>query len=112
MCSLHENINDIASDYDTMQSNILCIQETYMTLTMQTEQFQCFNCLSNCNRHGMMILVKKNLTILEHIHFEEPNVEVLVARVIFKGFHIAIINIYVSPYAILTNIVNAIAKAL
>jgi hypothetical protein len=35
--SLHVHINDIASDYDTMQSDILCIQETYMTLSMQNE---------------------------------------------------------------------------
>jgi hypothetical protein len=60
----------------------------------------------------MMILVKKHLPILEHMHFEEPNVEVLVARVIVKGLHIAIINIYATPSAILASIVNAIVKAL
>jgi hypothetical protein len=34
------HINDIASDYDTMQYDILCIQETYMTLSMQNENFK------------------------------------------------------------------------
>jgi exonuclease III len=87
--SLHAHINDIVSDYDTMQSDILCIQETYMMLPMQNEQFPSFNCVSNCNKHGVMILVKKHLPILEHMHFEELNVEVLVARVTVKGLHIA-----------------------
>jgi hypothetical protein len=94
------HINDIASDYDTMKSDILCIQEKYMPLLMQNEQFQCFNCLSNCNKHGMMILVKTNLPILEHMHFEKPNVEVFVEKVIVKGLHISIITIYATPFAI------------
>jgi hypothetical protein len=59
-----------------------------------------------------MILVKKHLAILENMHFEEQNVEVLVPRVTVKGLHIAIINIYATPHAILSNIVNSIAKAL
>jgi hypothetical protein len=84
MCILCVHINDISSDHDTMQYDIFCIQKTYMTLSMQNEQFQCFNCLLNCNKHGAMILVKKHLPILEHMHFEEPNVEVLVTRVIVK----------------------------
>jgi hypothetical protein len=46
------------------------------------------------------------------MHFEEPDVEVLVVRVVIKGLHIAIINIYATPSAILAIIVNAIAKAL
>jgi len=112
MHSLHEQVNGIVSDYDTMQSNILCIQETYMTLPMKNEQFLSFNCISNCNKHGVMILVKKHLTILESMQFEEQNVEVLVPRVIVKGLHIVIINIYTTPHAILSNIVNSIAKAL
>jgi exonuclease III len=60
-------MSDIASDYDTMQSDILCVQETYMTLPMQNQWFQCFNCLSNCNKHGVMILVKKHIPIFQNI---------------------------------------------
>jgi hypothetical protein len=29
--NLHAHMDDILNDYDTMQSNILCLQETYMT---------------------------------------------------------------------------------
>jgi len=60
----------------------------------------------------MMILVKKHLPILEHVHFEEINVEVLAERVTFKGLHIVIMNIYAVPSTILVSIVNAIAKAM
>jgi hypothetical protein len=39
MLRLHAHMNDMLNDYDTMQSNILCLQETHMTLSMQNEQF-------------------------------------------------------------------------
>jgi hypothetical protein len=65
------HISMTGSDYDTMQSDIVYIQETYMTLPMQNEQFPSFNYMSNCNKHGMMILVKKHIPISEHMHFEE-----------------------------------------
>jgi hypothetical protein len=95
-----------------MQSNIFFIQETYMTVPMQNEHFPIFNCISNCNKHGAMILVKKHLAILEHIHFEEQSVEVIVERLTINVFHIVIINIYIAPHEILRRIVNSIAKVL
>jgi exonuclease III len=110
--NLNAHINDILNDYDIMQSDILCLQETYMTLCMENEQFQNFNCISNCIKHGVMILVKKHIPILEHMHFEEQNVEAMLAKVIVHESQIAILNIYVAPHATLTNIMNTIAKAL
>jgi hypothetical protein len=59
-----------------------------------------------------MIPVKKHMPILEYMHFEELDVDVLVVRVVVKGLHISIINIYASPFVILASMVNAIAKAL
>ena len=72
--NLHAHMNDILNDYDTMQPDILCLQETYMTLCMQNKQFPNHNCISSYITHGVMILVKKHVTILEHMHFEENNV--------------------------------------
>jgi hypothetical protein len=51
-----------------------------MTMCMENEQFQNFNCMSNCIGHGVMILVKKHIPILEHMHFKEQNVEALLAN--------------------------------
>jgi hypothetical protein len=79
---------------------------------MENEKFPNFDFISNCITHGMMILVKKHIPILEHMHFKEQNVEALLAKVIVHESQIAILNIYVVPHAILTNIMNAIAKAL
>jgi exonuclease III len=110
--SLHAHMNDILNDYDTMQSDILCLQETYMTLSMQNQQFPSFNCISSCTKHGVMTLVKKHLPILEHMHYEDQSVEVLIAKVAFHGSHLAIINIYAAPHATLSNIFNTITKAL
>jgi hypothetical protein len=81
--NLHAHMDDIINDYDTMQSNSMCLQETYMTLCMQNKQFPNDNCISSYITHGVMILVKKHVTILEHMHFEENNVEIVLARVIF-----------------------------
>jgi exonuclease III len=110
--SLHAHMNDILNDYDTMQSDILCLQETYMTLSMQNQQFPSFNCISSCTKYGVMTLVKKHLPILEHMHYEDQSVEVLIAKVAFHGSHLAIINIYASPQATSSSILNTITKAL
>jgi hypothetical protein len=105
-CNLNAHIDDIVNDYDIMQSDILCLQETYMTMCMENEQFQNFNCISNCIEHGVMILVKKYIPILEHMHFEEQNVEALLTKEIVHGSQIAILNIYVAPHATLTSILE------
>jgi exonuclease III len=110
--SLHAHMDDILNDYDTMQSNILCLQETYMALCLQNKQFPNHNCISSYITHGVMILVKKHVTILEHIHFEENNVEMVLAKVFFNGSKIAILNLYVAPHATFSNILNVLSNAL
>jgi hypothetical protein len=92
-----------------MQSDILCLQETYMMMSMENEQFKKFNCISKCIEHGVMILVKKYIPILEHMHFEEQNVEALITKAMAHGSQIAILNIYGTPHATLTSILNTIA---
>jgi hypothetical protein len=59
-----------------------------------------------------MILVKKHVTILEHMHFEEKNVEMAQARVIFHESEISILNLYATPHATLPNILNVFSNAL
>ena len=95
-----------------MQYDILFLQETYMTMCMENKQFHNFNFMSNCIGHGVLILLKKHIPILEHMHFKEQNVEALLAKVIVHESQIAILNIYVALHATLTNITNVIAKAL
>jgi exonuclease III len=110
--NLHAHMDDILNDYDTMQSDILCLQETYMTLCMQNKQFPNHNCISSYITHGVMILVKKHVTILEHIHFEENNVEMVLAKVFLHESEIAILNLYVAPHATFSNILNVLSNAL
>jgi hypothetical protein len=83
-----------------------------MALCMQNKQFPNHNCISSYITHGVMILVKKHVTILEHIHFEENNVEMVLAKVFFNGSEIAILNLYVSPHATFSNILNVLSNAL
>ena len=90
----------------------MCSQETYMTLCMQNKQFPNHNCISSYITHGVMILVKKHVTILEHMHFEENNVEMVLARVIFHESKIAILNLYVTLHATFPNILNVVLNAL
>ena len=59
-----------------------------------------------------MILIKKNIIILEHTHFEDCFVEALFAKIKVHTLRIAILNIYALPHANLNNILNIIAKAL
>lgn len=44
--------------------------------------------------------------------FQEDNVEALVVSIILHGMHIAIVNVYVPPYATFPNILNIIEKSL
>jgi exonuclease III len=110
--NLHAHMDDILNDYDTMQSDILCLQEKYMTLCMQNKQFPNHNCISSYTTHGVMILVKKHVTILEHMHFKENIVEMVLAKVIFHESKITILNLYAAPHATLSNILNVLSNAL
>ena len=76
-------MNDILNDYDTMQYDIMVLQETYMALFMQNKQFPNQNCISSYITHGVMILVKKHIPILEHIRIKENIVEVVLAILFF-----------------------------
>ena len=51
-------------------------------------------------------------TILEHMHFEENNVEMVLAKVIFHGSEIAILNLYAGLHATFSNILNLLSNAL
>jgi exonuclease III len=83
-----------------------------MTLCMQNEKFPNHNCISSYITYGVMILVKKHVTLLEHMHFEETNVEMVLARVIFLESEIAILNLYAASHATLPNILNVFSNAL
>jgi hypothetical protein len=52
-----------------------------MALCMQNKQFPNHNCISSYITHGVMILVKKHVPILDHIHIEENNVELVLAKI-------------------------------
>jgi endonuclease/exonuclease/phosphatase (EEP) superfamily protein YafD len=110
--SLHAHVDDILNEYDTMQSDILFLQETYMALCMQNKQFSNHNCISSYITHGVMILVKKLVPIFHHIHFKEKNVEMVLAKIFFHGTKISILNLYVAPHATFSNILNVISNAL
>jgi exonuclease III len=110
--NLHAHMDHILNNYDTMQSDVLCLQETYMALCMQNKQFPNHNCISSYITHGVMILVKKHVTILEHIHFKENNVEMVFAKVFFNGSTIAILNLYAAPHATFSNTLNVLSNAL
>ena len=59
-----------------------------------------------------MILVKKHVPILEHIHIEEKNVEAVLANVFLHETEVAILNLYVAPHATFSIIVDVISNAL
>jgi hypothetical protein len=59
-----------------------------------------------------MILVKKHVPILDHIHIEEKNVELVLAKFFSHVTEVAILNLYAAPHATFSNIVNVISNAL
>jgi endonuclease/exonuclease/phosphatase (EEP) superfamily protein YafD len=59
-----------------------------------------------------MILVKKHLPILDHIHIEENNVELVLAKKFSHETEVAILNLYAAPHATFSNIVHVISNAL
>ena len=73
--SLQIHIDDLLNDYDLMQSDILCLQETHLTNSMLLKILETFNFISNHSKHGLLICIKKHIKILNHIHFEEKNIE-------------------------------------
>jgi hypothetical protein len=83
-----------------------------MALCMQNKEFTNHNCISSYITHGLMILVKKHVPILEHIHIEEKNVEVMLAKVFFHETKNAILNLYVALHATFSNIVDVISNGL
>jgi hypothetical protein len=79
---------------------------------MKNKQFPNHNCISSYITHGVMILVKKHVTILEHIHFEENNVEMVLAKLFLHESEIEILNLYDAPHATFSNILNVLSNAL
>jgi hypothetical protein len=79
---------------------------------MQNKQFPNHNCISSYITHGVMILVKKLVTILEHMHFKENNVEMVLTNVIFHESEIAILNLYAALHVTFPNILNVVSNAL
>jgi exonuclease III len=110
--NLHAHMDNILNHYDIMKSDIMCFQETYMTLCMQSKQFPNHNCISSYITHGVMILVKKHVTIFEHIHFEENTVELVLAKVFLHASEIEKINPYATLHATFFNILNFLSNAL
>jgi hypothetical protein len=82
-----------------------------MELCKQNKQFPNHNCISSYITHGVMILVKKHVPILEHIHIEEKNVEAVLANVFLHETEVAILNLYVAPHATFSIIVDFISNA-
>jgi exonuclease III len=58
-------MDDILNDYDTMQSDILCLQETYMALCMQNKQFP------NHNHATFSNILNVLSNALDHLHLNE-----------------------------------------
>lgn len=73
--NLEMHLEDVLNDYGLMQSDILCLQETYLKHSLLIEKFKLFNCIPNFSKNGLMICVKKHIVILETMHFGEDNVE-------------------------------------
>ena len=83
-----------------------------MALCMENKQFLNHNCISGYITHGVMILVKKHVPILDHIHIEENNVKLVFANFFSHETEVAILNLYVAPHATLPNILHVIFNAL
>jgi hypothetical protein len=62
--------------------------------------------------HGVMILVKKHLPILDHIHIEENNDELVLAIFFSHETEVAILSLYAAPHTTFSNIVHVIFNAL
>ena len=85
--NLQAHIDDVLNDYDLMQSNILCLQETYLKNSMLNEKFISFNCISNYfSKHGVMTCFKKHIMISESMHFEEENVKLQWKSSLFMNY--------------------------
>jgi exonuclease III len=104
-------MHDILNDYDLMQSDILCLQETHMALCMQNKQFPNHNFISSYITHGVMTLVRKHVPILDHIHIKENIVEPVLVKSFSHEIEVAILNLYVAPIATFSNIVHVISNA-
>ena len=84
--NLQAHIDDVLNEYDLMQSDILCLQETYLKNSMLNEKFISFNCISNFSKHGVMTCFKKHIMISESMHFEEENVKLQWKSSLFMNY--------------------------
>jgi len=53
---------------------------------------------------------KKNIRVVDHMQFQEDNVESLMTNIILHGMQITIVNVYATPYATLPNILDILEK--
>ena len=95
-----------------MQSDILCLQETYLKDPMLLKIFEGFNFISNYSKHYLLICTKKNINILKHIHFEEKNVEATIENMLLHDMDIIVLNVFVAPYIALSDTLHLLSKSL
>ena len=108
--SLQAHLDDILGDEDLMNSMILCFQETRTNCPPSKKQFSKFNFNTGHYVHGLLSCIQENIGIVETIFFWKDKVELLMSEV-YAQRHVCIMNIYVAPFASLSNVIETISIA-
>lgn len=75
---------------------------------MLERKFDTINLMSCHWKYVFLTCFKENIRIVEHMEFQEENVEPLMESIILHGMQIIIVSVYSKPYATLPNILNII----
>ena len=108
--SLYAHIDDILQDEDLMNSMIIYFQETRTDFPPKKNKILKYNFNTTYSVHGVFSCIDKNISIISTKSFSSHKVELVMSEV-YAQRHVCITNIYVAPFASLSNVIEAISIA-
>lgn len=114
ICSLNTrrlplHFEDIIADYDLMNANILCFQETKTSAPPPNPMFvEKYNHIQLLHSHGILICYTENLTIQNVFMYKINHIESIIYLLHFQKCAIAIANVYCTPNATTEEIIDFI----
>lgn len=104
MCSLHAHANDILNDYDTMSTDIICLQELFSLPCNTDILFGKYNNHSMYHIHGITILTSRNLFVTNSTEHRSKNIEAITITVNESDYQLNVCNFYVQAHTTIAEI--------
>ena len=118
ICSLNTrcfplHIEHIANDFDLMNSDILCLQETQTSLHPTDDMLtRNFRHISLFHLHGMFTYYRQSMSLVKTYNYATSNVESIVTILRKQTTFLTVANVYIAPHSPFAEILHFVKSLL